>query len=312
MSHDGLPKPFLGHFVAYVKHASEPRMYPTHFYVFEEATSPQVLLSYVTSERLGIVAFKVSNLAATSQVDNLNVPTSPRPSSSRKTTKTVTFWDPVVEATVLHCSTPATAAWGRPLPQRWVIVLCIPQAHSAYPATHIKSALVHHLCPKTTGPMKSAFKAQSPPATSPYSTAQVQDIMALKRAFPNSFDTTGNMSGMYTIRTDPNTLPIQNALHKVPIEYQEQIKNTLDGMVTNGVIMPVSWPTEWVSLIMYPHKPDGSLHICLDPNNLNKAIMREHYKAPNLDEISHHLSGATCFSKVDAKDGFWSICLDEK
>ena len=48
------------------------------------------------------------------------------------------------------------------------------------------------------------------------------------------------------------------------------------------------------------------------PKDLNKAIVWEHYKAPALDEISHCLRGATCFSKLDAKDGFWSIHLDEK
>ena len=107
MSHDGLPKPFLGHFMADIQHASEPRMYPTCFYVYEDATSPQILLSYTTWERLGIVAFEVPNLAATSQVDYLDVPTSPSPSSMRKTTKTVTFQDPLVEAAPSPCSAPS-------------------------------------------------------------------------------------------------------------------------------------------------------------------------------------------------------------
>ena len=44
MSHIGLPKPFLGHFVAEVMHASEPRSYPTQFYIFEDTTSPHILL----------------------------------------------------------------------------------------------------------------------------------------------------------------------------------------------------------------------------------------------------------------------------
>ena len=83
-------------------------------------------------------------------------------------------------------------------------------------------------------------------------------------------------------------------------------------MVDKGVIAPVSQLTEWVSLLTYPHKPDGSLHICLYPKDLNKAIVLEHYKAPTLDEVSHHLSGAPCFNKLDAKDSFWSIQLDEK
>ena len=75
-------------------------------------------------------------------------------------------------------------------------------------------------------------------------------------------------------------------------------------MVENGVLVPVSQHTEWVSSLTYPCKPDGTLHICLDPKDQNKVILQEHYKAPTLNEIFHHLSEATCFSKLDAKDGF--------
>ena len=39
-------------------------------------------------------------------------------------------------------------------------------------------------------------------------------------------------------------------------------------------------------------------------------IIWEHYEDPNLDEITHKLNGVKVFSKLDAKDGFWSIHLD--
>ena len=81
-------------------------------------------------------------------------------------------------------------------------------------------------------------------------------------------------------------------------------------MVGQAIIAPVTEPTEWVSSLTYPQKQDGSLHICLDPHDLNKAIIQEHYKAPTLDEITHKLSGAKVFSKLDAKDSFWSIHLN--
>ena len=71
------------------------------------------------------------------------------------------------------------------------------------------------------------------------------------------------------------------------------------------IITPVTIPTEWVSSITYPRKPDGTLCICLDPRDLNRATIREHYKAPTLEEISHKLAGATVFSKLDTKDRFW-------
>ena len=96
ISHDGSPKPFLGHFTTEVMHASEPRLYPTHLYVFEDTTSPHIVLSYTTLERLDIVAFKVPNLAATSKVDHV-VLAPPSPSDQRKTIKNVTFQGPIQE-----------------------------------------------------------------------------------------------------------------------------------------------------------------------------------------------------------------------
>ena len=118
------------------------------------------------------------------------------------------------------------------------------------------------------------------------------------------------MPGVHTIRLDPSVSPVQHARRKVPIECREAIEKLLQDMVDQAIIAPVTEPTEWVSSLIYPHKADGSLSICLDPRDLNKAIIWEHYKAPTLDEITHKLSGATVFSKLDVKDGFWSIHVD--
>ena len=96
----------------------------------------------------------------------------------------------------------------------------------------------------------------------------------MKQAFPTSFDTVGNMSGKYTIRLDPTITPVQHARRKVPIHYKEEIEKTLKDMEQLQIITPVTEPTEWVSSITYPTKPDGSLRICLDPRDLNKAIIR--------------------------------------
>ena len=52
-------------------------MYPFQFYVFEDAPNPHILLSYTTSERLGIVSFQVPNLAATHSIDQVAIPDPP-------------------------------------------------------------------------------------------------------------------------------------------------------------------------------------------------------------------------------------------
>ena len=82
-------------------------------------------------------------------------------------------------------------------------------------------------------------------------------------------------------------------------------------MEEQGIITKVTEPTEWVNSITYPVKPNGDLRICLDPKDLNKAIIREHYKAPTLEEITHKLCGATKFSKVDCYKGFFAYLMDK-
>ena len=66
---------------------------------------------------------------------------------------------------------------------------------------------------------------------------------------------------------------------KVPIKYKEEIKKELAEMVWQGIIIKQTEPTPWVSSLTYPKKANGKLRICLDPKDLNKAIIHENHKA---------------------------------
>ena len=85
-----------------------------------------------------------------------------------------------------------------------------------------------------------------------FTAAAVRDILAIKKAFPKSFDHVGNMPGIYTICLDPSVPPAQHARRKVPIEYKEQIENALQQMEDLKIITLVTIPTEWISSITYP------------------------------------------------------------
>ena len=78
---------------------------------------------------------------------------------------------------------------------------------------------------------------------------------------------------------DPSIPQLQHAHRKVPIGGTEEIENSPPKMVDKEIITPVTEPTEWVSSLTYLRKSDGIICLCLDPYNLNKAIIREHYKA---------------------------------
>ena len=251
ISHNGLPKPFLGHFIVEVAHAKDPRTYPIRFYVFENATHPQMLLSYATSKRLGIITFQVPNLAATHSLNHVAVHT---PSGKRRTAKQVTFQDPISmtegshtssnppdrhhgkrkttapnkgeEAlTSSHCKTTNTNQEVKVGSSILSKTLPLPQAPNTPASKTIRQpTLVNAPLPSITKSILCHPEVQLSLVTSPHNVSQVQDIMVLRRAFPDSFDTIGNMPGTYTISNCPSVPLVQHARQKVPIEYRDQIE----------------------------------------------------------------------------------------
>ena len=57
---------------------------------------------------------------------------------------------------------------------------------------------------------------------------------------------------------------------------------------------------------------DGSFRICLDPRHLNKAIKRECFQPPTIENITSRMANAKWFTKLDANRGYWQIPLDEE
>lgn len=59
-------------------------------------------------------------------------------------------------------------------------------------------------------------------------------------------------------------------------------------------------------------KPNNDIRICIDYKDLNKAIKREHFHVPSLEELTYELSGAKYFSTLDCSNGFWHVKLDDQ
>ena len=162
-------------------------------------------------------------------------------------------------------------------------------------------------------------KKDPPPKGSRYNpvyvkpgSVKINSVEDLKALYPNSFDCIGDMKGEYDIKLDPNVHPVQHARRKVPLEYKEEIEAELMEMKRLGIITEQVEPTPWVSSLTYPKKANGKLRVCLDPKDLNRAIIRENHKAPTLEEISHQLARAKHFTKVDGNKAFFGLWLSLK
>ena len=143
-------------------------------------------------------------------------------------------------------------------------------------------------------------------------TVSCKTMEDLKKLYPNSFDRLGSLKGAYNIRVDPTVKPATHARRKVPIESKEAIDKELDYLIEEEIIMEQAEPTPWVSSVTFPRKPNGEVRVCLDPINLNKAIIREHHKPMTVEEIAHELAGATVYTKADALKAFLQIHLTHK
>ena len=89
----------------------------------------------------------------------------------------------------------------------------------------------------------------------------------------------------------------------------KQLELELDYLIEEEIITEQVEPTPWVSSVTFPRKPNGEVRVCLDPSNLNKAIIREHHKPMTVEEIAHELAGATVYTKANALKAFLQIHL---
>ena len=74
------------------------------------------------------------------------------------------------------------------------------------------------------------------------------------------------------------------------------MKAELDDMEKQRVICKVEQPTDWVNSIAIVEKPDGSFRFSLDPRQLNKAIKREHFQLPTIEDITARMANAKWFT----------------
>lgn len=126
------------------------------------------------------------------------------------------------------------------------------------------------------------------------------------------FEGTGEFPQKYKIILDKTQTPTCQAPRRVAYTLMDKLKVKLDDLVKNKIIEPVTQPKNWCSNLVVRQKPNGDLRLCLDPIDLNKAIKREYYLIPTLEEIKTKLIGKTIFSVVDLKDGFNQISLHEE
>jgi hypothetical protein len=137
-------------------------------------------------------------------------------------------------------------------------------------------------------------------------------MQMIKDTYNDIFTGIGKFPGEQSILLTSNAEAVVQSPRRVPHHLHEPLKKELARMTETGVIEPVDYPTEWVHNIVITEKKNGQLRICLDPQELNKYIKREHFQTPTLQEISASITSPTIFTVIDMASAFWQIQLNEE
>lgn len=105
-----------------------------------------------------------------------------------------------------------------------------------------------------------------------------------------------------------NATPIKQRFYPVSPAVEQVMFKEIDRMLSLGVIEPSSSP--WSSPMRLVIKP-GKVRLCLDARKLNLVTKKDAYPLPSIEGIFARLPKANIISKLDLKDAYWQVELDD-
>lgn len=113
----------------------------------------------------------------------------------------------------------------------------------------------------------------------------------------------------HTIQLNDDT-PFKDRHRRIPQGMYEEVRQHIQEMLDMGVIRESSSP--WSSNVVCAKKKDGSLRLCMDYRKLNARTIKDAYPLPRIQDTLDSLSGATLFSTLDLRSGYWQVEMAEE
>ena len=155
-----------------------------------------------------------------------------------------------------------------------------------------------------------------------YGEASVYDCTVQRNILPESkeefisqfievFTGLGKFKQPVKILIDPKVPCGMSPPRRYGVSITDRLKEHLKILKKDGIVTKVTTEIpKFISNLVIREKPNGNLRVCLDPEILNKAIIRQQYTIPSFEEIACKMQGKRIFTVLDLKDGFWHATLD--
>lgn len=103
--------------------------------------------------------------------------------------------------------------------------------------------------------------------------------------------------------------PFKGRHHSIPPHLYQEVRDHLQEMLKADIIRPSKSP--YSSPIVLVRKRDGKLRFCVDFRTLNSRTIKDAHALPRIEETLDSLQGASFFSSLDLKAGYWQVPLKE-
>ena len=165
-------------------------------------------------------------------------------------------------------------------------------------------------------PHAEAQPAATAPAVTAAPTAADRSLAELLQQFKDVFAAPSTLPPQrpgldhHIEHTQANTAtpPPARAPYRLSWAESAALKAQLADLLNQGLISPSNSP--YAAPVLLVKKPDGQLRMCVDYRALNKTTVRDRFPLPHIEDLLNKLAGASVFSKIDLKQGFWQMRVD--
>jgi hypothetical protein len=116
------------------------------------------------------------------------------------------------------------------------------------------------------------------------------------------------------LEINPDIKPIIQPYRRPPYHLAEATEKAIDELIREDIVEIAPQPVQWLSqLVIVPKdKKPNEVRITVDSRMANRAIIRQKFITPTLEEIKYDLKDAVIFSELDCVKAFHQLELADE